>query len=443
MMEEKLPKGWEIVIISDVAEIISGIGFPKDLQGKTKGKFPFYKVGDISRSVKSGRKFLENAESYIDEDEKKFLKAKEFPKNTIVFAKIGEALKLNRRGILSSPSFIDNNVMGLIPNRNIENLFLYYFLLTEDLGKYSSGNTIPSIRKSSVAEIQIPLPPIPEQKRIVAKLDALFGHLDRLREKLERIPALLKNFRQQVLTQAVTGELIRENMKIVSLGEYLQDIKYGTSQKSEYNIEGIPILRIPNIEVERGVISSSDLKYSILEDKEYDKLKLKKGDLLIIRSNGSVTLVGQSAIIGEEEVDFGYAGYLVRLRTANTLDPIYLNFILKSNYLRGQIIEMARSTSGVNNINTTEIKSLKIPITSIQNQKRIIDRIRIIFAVADKIESQYVSLKAKIDQLPQAILAKAFRGELVDQEVKEYVVEEREGLLVAEDKERYEKLNKV
>jgi type I restriction enzyme S subunit len=275
--------------------------------------------------------------------------------------------------------------------------------------------------KEDLSGLEIPLPPLPEQQRIVAKLDTLFGHLDALKTRLDRIPQLLKDFRQKVLTQAVTGKLTEEwregkeleEWKTEALGNVLKDVKYGTSKKSEYETIGTPILRIPNIK--NGEIDISDLKFSILDDKEYVSLKLNEGDILIIRSNGSVSLVGQSAIIRKDLEGYSYAGYLIRLRVKKALFPDYLNYALESHSLREQIVETSRSTSGVNNINTQEIKDLIISYPPIEEQQEIVRRVESLFAKADQIEASYLKLKAKIEQLPQALLAKAFRGELVEQ----------------------------
>ncbi|MGQ1908197.1 restriction endonuclease subunit S [Marinifilum sp. RC60d5] len=283
------------------------------------------------------------------------------------------------------------------------------------------GSGLKNLNVNNVRKYKIPLPPLAEQKRIVAKLDDLFASLENTKTRLEKIPTLLKNFKQAILTQAVTGKLteqwregkVLEDVDIVNLGSLLEGVKYGTSKKSDYNIDGVPILRIPNIK--HGEINVADLKYSILDNKELDKLNLKEGDVLIIRSNGSISIVGKTAVVRKKHISYSFAGYLVRLRPGNGLDGVYLNYALQSNYLRGQIIEKARSTSGVNNINTQEIKELLFPIFSIQEQTEIVRRVESLFAKADAIEAQYQSLKKKVDTLPQAILAKAFKGELVAQ----------------------------
>ncbi|MBK8566808.1 MAG: restriction endonuclease subunit S [Saprospiraceae bacterium] len=405
-MENRLPKGWEALKMEDVSKSFSGSGFPKEFQGFKTGEIPVFKVGDISREVQSGKVFINETENYISTEIAKKLRATVLPEKTIVFAKIGEALKLNRRGILAQPSVIDNNAMGVLADEKvIDSKLLYYFLKTVDLSDLSAGNAVPSVRKSSFDAIPLPLPPLPEQHRIVAKLDAVLAKVGSARERMERLPGILRRFRQSVIDHNFSGEIVR-------LGDVLDEIKYGTSKKCIEEVHGTPVLRIPNIG--NGVIDQSDLKYAEFDQSEYDKLKLEEGDVLIIRSNGSVSLVGKAAIAGKSEVGFLYAGYLMRLRAnKKRLLPEYLNLALSSYKLRFQIEQTAKSTSGVNNINSKEIQDLEIPLPPLPEQQEIVRRVQSLFAVADRLEARYEALREKVEGLPQALLAKAFRGELV------------------------------
>src|SRR4051812_29744830 len=104
--EKKISNDWKLVKLGEVVNIYQGYGFPKNIQGKRNGKYPFYKVGDISRNVQAGNKYLEECENFIDENELKKIKAKPYPVNTIVFAKIGEALKLNRRALIKKSGIV-------------------------------------------------------------------------------------------------------------------------------------------------------------------------------------------------------------------------------------------------------------------------------------------------------------------------------------------------
>jgi type I restriction enzyme S subunit len=177
----------------------------------------------------------------------------------------------------------------------------------------------------------------------------------------------------------------------------------------------VPVLRIPNIS--EGIVDHDDLKYADLPTKEFQQLRLQSGDVLVIRSNGSVSLVGKSALVREAEKDFAYAGYLIRIRPDRTkVQPEYLNLVMGSYEVRLQIEVPARSTSGVNNINSEELRSLRFSLPPLPEQQEIVRRVESFFTLADQLEARYRTAKAHVDKLTQSILVKAFRGELVPQD---------------------------
>jgi hypothetical protein len=205
---QDLSTPWKTVQLQEVAEVVSGYGFPKKHQGESSGELPFFKVGDISREVQEGKKFIQTAENYVSHSIAEEISAKPVPSGAIVFAKIGEAVKLNRRGVTSQECLIDNNVMALIPKEDgINGDYLYYFMQSFDLGKLCRATTVPSVRKSDVVEIELPLPPLPEQRRIVAKIEELFSNLDAGRADLQTAQRQLERYRLSVLQAAVEGRL--------------------------------------------------------------------------------------------------------------------------------------------------------------------------------------------------------------------------------------------
>jgi type I restriction enzyme S subunit len=127
----ELPRGWVWTRLGEIADVISGYGFPEKYQGSQQGIIPFFKVADISRAVLSGSIYLRRADNYVSPDVCKELRARPLPAGTIVFAKIGEAIKLNRRAILTADSLVDNNVMGVYgAHEEIDYHYLFYFLQT-------------------------------------------------------------------------------------------------------------------------------------------------------------------------------------------------------------------------------------------------------------------------------------------------------------------------
>jgi type I restriction enzyme S subunit len=203
----ELPSGWLAVTVKDVADLRSGFGFPISLQGRPAGELGFYKVGDISQNWQRRKVYLSKAEHYISHDEAEDLRAVAFPAGSVVFAKIGAAVALNRRAILKEASLLDNNVMGLAPHDWTTPEFLFHFMCQVDLGAKTRGGNVPSLRKGDVEEIPFPLPPLAEQKRIVAKIEELFSELEAGEESLRVARRQLGVYRQSLLKQAFEGKL--------------------------------------------------------------------------------------------------------------------------------------------------------------------------------------------------------------------------------------------
>ena len=176
------------------------------------------------------------------------------------------------------------------------------------------------------------------------------------------------------------------------------------------------MLRIPNIG-DDGHPDLRDLKFAEFDDSELKKLSLQKGDLLVIRSNGSVDLVGKACVVDASAEGLIFAGYLIRLRFDTTaVAPRFAFFALTAPEQRQRIDITAKSTSGVNNINSDELRSLPVNLPSIEEQTEIVRRVETLFALADRLEARLAQAQAAATRLTPALLAKAFRGELVPQD---------------------------
>lgn len=159
----------EMVKLGAVSRISAGYGFPKSEQGHLSGEYPFYKVSDMNRP--GNQVFLEGAANYLSEPDIRRLKIVPFPAGAIVFPKIGAAIATNKKRILSCPSLVDNNVAVCIPE-GVDGKYLYYWFLEHDLRvvAHDSG-AVPSIRKTDLEQLDVPVPSVAEQERIVEVLD--------------------------------------------------------------------------------------------------------------------------------------------------------------------------------------------------------------------------------------------------------------------------------
>ena len=414
-MGDELPKGWKIVPLKEVTSIIRGVSYPKEEAKLHSGENCVHILR--GGNIQDGKIVLDTDDNvYVNStfvDEEQFV----LKDDVVIVASTGSKKVIGKAATIEEDSRkISFGAFLLLLRTNvIDKRFHSYFFQTQyyrtTISSLAGGININNIKKEHIENLQIPLPPLEEQKQIAEKLNKLFDQIESIKKSTERIPELLKNFRQQILTYAVAGKLIESIPERRKLGEYIDELKYGTSKKADYDVEGYPVLRIPNIN--HGEIDPSDLKYAILDEKEYNQLALKDGDILVIRSNGSLSIVGQCAIVREQYEKWVYAGYLIRIRCNNELLPEYLNYIFQSYQVRKQIVEKSHSMSGVNNFSADKIKQLEIAWYPVDVQKQIVDKLNLMFGGLNKVEEQYNKLCDKLDKLPQALLCKAFKGELL------------------------------
>lgn len=184
------------------------------------------------------------------------------------------------------------------------------------------------------------------------------------------------------------------------------EMRYGTSVKCDYDIEGVPVLRIPN--VSGGRISLDDMKLGPLSPKEVADLSLQAGDLLMIRSNGSLDIVGRAAVVTSEAVGMSFAGYLVRLRTApSAIDPHYVWLATNSSEVRDQIERPIRSAVGLKNVNLTEFGALAFRLPPLAEQHRIVARVDALMALCDQLEASLTTTATTRSKLLNALLYEA------------------------------------
>ncbi|CAE6730713.1 hypothetical protein XA1311A_11770 [Xanthomonas arboricola] len=331
---------------------------------------------------------------------------------------LNKVVRADRNGYSSS------EIIAIKPNQ-LDGGYLFHYLKSPCFRDYvqavTHGVRMPRLGTEQAKTAPFLLPPLAEQKRIAQKLDALLAQVDTLKARIDAIPALLKRFRQSTLAAAfsarLTGEAPAEfdHWQEAKFSSVIEDLRYGTAQKCDYNGGTTGVLRIPNIG-DRGIVLS-DMKSSDFSETEIKKLELMKGDIVLIRSNGSVELVGKSALVSEKEQGLLFAGYLIRIRLDQAKSiPEFVNYWLKSPAIRQVIEQIARSTSGVNNINSEEIKSLTFTFPSLSAQAEIVRRVEQLFACADQLEAKVATAQQRIDGLTQSLLAKAFRGKLVPQD---------------------------
>lgn len=324
-----------------------------------------------------------------------------------------------KSAIISEDVCFGNKLFAIVNDKGkFSSKYIYYYTRYSGFTKQFkllATSLMGGISGKNFGTIEVPLPSIEEQQKIVTRIEKLFSELDKGVETLQTIKQQLAVYRQAVLKAAFEGILTKSPVeKFESLGNLIEKPRYGTSKKCDYEFEehSTPVYRIPNICYRLGTINKEDIKFAKFTAAELHDLRLQNGDILIIRSNGSVSLVGRAAIVRESDIDGTFAGYLMRLRIKDSakINPRYLLHYLSSHNARMYIENKAKSTSGVNNINSSEICGLNIPIVEYIEQLLIVDAIESRLSVCDSIEQTVDTALSQAEAMRQSILKKAFEG---------------------------------
>lgn len=404
-MGKILPKGWVETSLASLFNLTYGKGIStKDLlEEEYKGKL--YNVYGANGIIGKYNQFT-------------------YEKSKVIISCRGAASGVMHK---TKPfSFVSSNSIVLDEiSDNLLNLdFINYMMTSVNKSDVITGTAQPQITIQLLKDLQISLPPLAEQERIVAKLDKLFAQHEKIKAALGRVPNLLKDFRQQVLTQAVTGKLTKqwregkelEEWKKILIGEVIVKIEAGKN----FNCPSIPVSNgnvglVKISAVTWGHFNENETKTVIDLNKVDEKLFIKKGDFLISRAN-TLELVGAPVIVENINFDIMLSDKIWRVIFRNVITKFYVRLFLLSKLGRQEIESRATGSQlSMRNISQLNFKIIPLPLPPLEEQQEIVRRVESLFAKADAIEARYKTLKAKVDTLPQAMLHKAFKGELVPQ----------------------------
>ncbi len=275
-----------------------------------------------------------------------------------------------------------------------------------------NGSAIQRLVLRQIRAAEIPLPPLAEQKLIANRLDSLFAKLDACREHLDRVPQILKRFRQSVLAAAVSGDLTRdwrgtENpiaWRAVSLRNVASDFSYGSASKSVRS-GTTPVMRMGNIQ--NGELDWSSMVYTS-DVKEIEKYRLDRGDVLFNRTN-SPELVGKTAVYLDDREAI-YAGYLIRVKCSPDLLPEFLAYCLNSPNGRDYCWRVKSDGVSQSNINAEKLRAFTFLLPPVQEQAQIVKRVKALFSKADYVAGRANQSSAWLESASRSILDEAFKS---------------------------------
>lgn len=398
----ELPADWAATTLGEVADFVMGQAPPGAACNFDGVGTPFVKAGEFGAERPTIREWTT-----------KPLKMA-FSTDVLICVVGATCGKLN----LGADCAIGRSVAAIRPNPGLEQHYLYALLkpLVLSLRHGATGSAQGVISKDRLAEIDVPLPPLAEQRRIVAKLDALTARTARARADLDRIPALAARYKQAVLAKAFSGELTAEydpaEFSLATLSDVLQSTFYGPRfNKEAYCDAGVPTLRTTDFDDFGRVVPKCPPQVRV-SAKDFEKWGLQDGDLLVTRTGS----IGKCAVY---ETAMGPAlpsAYLIRTRLdlSRIVPRFALLFLLSPSGQEQLGLGVTAVTQP--NINAGVIERLRLPVPSLEAQTKVVARVDAMFTEIDRLVMDSTTARRLLDRLDQAILAKAFRGELVPQD---------------------------
>lgn len=417
----EIPEGWEIHRIKTHFSIISGSGFKPELQGQSTGDFPVCKASDISGSGH----YLHTSANYISSDIVKSQHFSIIPKGSILFAKIGEAMRKNNRSLCSLDCCVDNNCQGLVP-KNISSEFSYYLFTCIDMTWFDNAGTIPCINNQKLYDCRIPFPSYDEQLLIANHLNI---QCDKINEMLFHIRASIeeyKKLKQAVITQAVTkgvrgeremkkdsrvewiGEIPKE-WNIIKSSRIIKTTQNGLSRRDLEKSEGQIILKLKNITSD-GKIDYSFLNRITLSQNELNTYALTTGDFLFVRVNGSKSLVGKCAIFEAISEIVAYNDHIIRVKLSNQCYNRFFLWYLYSCCGKAEIDLHTSTAAGQYTISGDGLRDITLVFPPIDEQKEIADYLDAKCAEIDGLIAKKEQLVKELETYKKSLIYEVVTG---------------------------------
>lgn len=415
-MNSNIPSGWHICTISDVAKVN-----PSKIIAEPDLVAGFVPMSLAPTDFNGQLQFEEKAWGEIQKS------YTNFQNGDVIFAKVTPCFENGKAAIVddlpngigagSSEFYVLRPEQGAISNR-----LLFALLKTNTFAQNGAENMtgavgLRRVPRAFVEGFEFPLPPLAEQKVIADKLDTLLTQVETTKARLDRIPEILKSFRQSVLSAAVSGKLIE--ITDDDLTEcFLSDVscfQNGYAFKSDWFSDrgDYQVIKLGNVKDDYLKLDAAPAFLSNELASDYIKFKPDIGDILLSMTGTKFKRDYGFACVVNKELPILINQRVGRIiPDKDKVSPGFLHLFLRSDAFRDQFFE--GETGGVNqgNVGSKHIMMCKLSLPNLGNQSQITEKARLLLDYADTVETQVNNALARVNNLTQSILGKAFRGEL-------------------------------
>ncbi len=363
-------KGWKRVRLGDVGHFVAGSAFPLQYQGVINAELPFCKVSDFS--IDGNQDTISKSQNYITNKTAQELGVQIIPRDSIIFAKIGAAINLERKRLTGRAICIDNNMMAFIPD-NIHPRFACYFLQTVKFASLIEATALPSLSAKSLVDIQIPLPTSEEQIAVAMALSTIDAHISALSTLIAKYEAI-KKATVNLLLKPKAGW---RQITMSDIGDVLMCKRILKNQTTETG--DVPFYKIGTF----GKTPDSFISRSLFEDFKAKFSYPNKGDVLL----SAAGTIGRTVVFNGEDAYFQDSNIV----WIDNNESIVTNRFL--NVLYGQMDWQTENGGTVSRLYNANIRNTRISIPTLTEQKRIVGILDSIDGTINGLKSQLAKAK--------------------------------------------------
>lgn len=399
-----LPQGWRWVRLGEVARIDLAQVPP---QAPAAGQLPYIGLEHVESETGRIIGTLTGSSDNTSVQSTTF----RFDSRHVLYGKLRPYL--NKVVVPNFQGRCTTELVPMLPTYECDRCYLAWFLrrseTVAEAMRHKSGTRMPRADMDELFKLPLPLPPLPEQKRIAAKVQGLMKDIERARTaceaRLEAAKALPQAYLRQVFESEEAKKWERQR-----LGEVLELHDSGL-WGYENPREGIPVIRSVNFRND-GHISTHNIVRIEPNMQNRGNKKLRKGDILLERSGGGPKQPVGRVVLFDLDGEFYFGNFVSRLRCRSKIESQFLFFYLFYVHMKGVTLFFQDQTTGIRNLRFGEYLQLPIPIPDLDIQNRVGLSLKENIAIVERLKRSIQKQLEAINALPQAILRKAFSGEL-------------------------------
>lgn len=406
---------WQLKTMADIAEPVNGIvdgPFGSNLKKSdyiddSENGIPVLTTKNLHGD------YSKDSVRYISKEKYEVIKRSTVYPGDILVAKIGSIGTCGIYPLSCKNALIPANLLKITVLPTVDRKYVYYYIQSkgfqEKIKAISTATAQPAFNVTKFRKLPIPTPPLPEQERIVARIEELFSQLDAGVETLKKTKAQLSVYRQAAITEAFSVENNTPNVCLSDIAQIIGGITKGKDLSGTETIE-LPYLRVAN--VQNGYLDLSEIKTIKLRVDEKERYLLKPGDVLYTEG-GDRDKLGRGTVWRGEIKDCVHQNHIFKARVDQSKAiPVYVALWSMSTPARNYFYQKGKQSVNLASINKTVLSALTLPLPTLEKQREIINHIESRLSVCDSIEQTVDAALHQAEAMRQSILKDAFEGKL-------------------------------